>query len=69
MTREGQVAMHAAHLLARKLARALGSDCADLLLTVALIQADEEVPPPIRRIYLMKYQWHVVKEGVQTDDL
>lgn len=38
-----QIALRAAERLAEALAKASGSDCASLLLTVALLQAEEEI--------------------------
>ena len=43
MTRVERIAMRAAERLAASLAKANGSDCAAILLQVALLQAEEEV--------------------------
>ena len=47
-TREARVNFMAAALLAEKLAKANDCDCASLLLTAALLEADAQEPPPRR---------------------
>lgn len=63
-TREARVNFMAAALLAEKLAKANDCDCASLLLTAALLEADAQEPPPPRRNPVAMCGPRIVVNGV-----
>jgi hypothetical protein len=63
-TREARVNFMAAALLAEKLAAAHNCDCASILLTAALLEADATEPPPPRRNPVAMCGPRIVVNGV-----